>query len=95
MHASNAFALNFTTALTAIVGGIAGYYLSPYLGESMIYILPFAAGGFISIAASNLAPQLHEEVNQEKSLASIVFFLQGFVFVLFANHYFSHSGGSS
>lgn len=95
MYASHALALNFTTALTAIVGGIAGYYLSLYLGESMIYILAFAAGGFISIAASNLVPQLHEEVNPEKSLASIVFFPLGFVFVLFAKHYFSHSGGSS
>jgi len=54
-----ALLLNFGTALTAIAGGIVGYYLLPHMGGAMIYLLPFAAGGFLYIAASDIIPELH------------------------------------
>jgi len=86
---SRALILNFCTALTVIFGGVIGYFLSSYIGESMMFILPFTAGGFIYIAASDLIPELHKEVNPKRSLVSAAIFVLGFVFMLFVKLYFS------
>ena len=75
-------------ALTVIIGGLVGYFLSSYIGEFIPLILPFAAGGFIYIAASDLIPELHKEVNPRRSLASFAVFFLGFAFMLFVKLYF-------
>lgn len=87
---SKALILNFFAGLTVIIGGLVGYFLQSYIGESMIFILPFAAGGFIYIAASDLIPELHKEVNPRRSSVSFAVFLLGFAFMLFVKLYFSH-----
>jgi zinc and cadmium transporter len=87
---SKALILNFATAITAVIGGIAGYYLSSYIGESMVYLLPFTAGGFIYIAAADLIPELRKEVNPRKSMVSFGIFLLGFAFMFLVKLYFSH-----
>lgn len=74
---SRALILNFITALTVVLGGATGYFLSSYIGESMIFLLPFAAGNFIYIAASDLIPELHKEPDAKKSAISIVAFILG------------------
>jgi zinc and cadmium transporter len=74
-----ALLLNFVTALTAVGGGIAGYYLFPYLGSAMIFLLPFAAGGFLYIAASDLVPELHKEASAIKTVMSFTSFLVGII----------------
>jgi zinc and cadmium transporter len=74
-----ALELNFVTALTAIAGGVLGYYFFPYLGGAMIYLLPFAAGGFLYIAASDLIPELHKEANTARTVVSFALFLVGIV----------------
>ena len=67
---------NFITAITAIIGAIFGFFLSSVKGF-VPGLLPFAAGGFIYIAASDLVPELHKEVKLKKSLMSFLFFLIG------------------
>jgi len=74
-----ALMLNFITALTAVVGGITGYYLYPYIGSGMIFLLPFAAGGFLYIAASDLVPELHKETNTIRTVLSFSSFLVGII----------------
>jgi len=86
---SKALILNFVIALTAVAGGIMGYYLSSQVGEATVYILPFAAGGFIYIAASDLIPELHKEENLRRSVASFAFLLLGFTFMLFVKLFLS------
>lgn len=51
---------NFLVALTVVLGGIAGYFLS-FMDQFLVYLLPFAAGGFIYIAASDLMPEIRKE----------------------------------
>jgi len=87
---TRALILNFFAALTVIIGGLVGYFLQSHVGASMVYILPFAAGGFIYIAASDLIPLLQKEVNPKKSLVSYAVFLLGFAFMLFVKLHFSH-----
>ncbi len=68
---------NFLTALTAIVGGILGYFLTTFTENAMMYLLPFAAGGFIYISASDLLPELRKEVRIEKAIMNFLIFLVG------------------
>jgi zinc and cadmium transporter len=72
---------NFLTALVAVVGAVIGYFLSSAGNEFTSLLIPFAAGGFIYIAASDLIPELHKEINLKKSMLSFVFFLIGILFI--------------
>lgn len=72
-----AIVANFLVALTAIFGGLVGYFLSFSIGHFTVYLLPFAAGGFIYIAASDLIPEIRKDTNLKKSLVSFVVFLLG------------------
>lgn len=74
---SKALLLNFLIALTAVLGGIAGYLLSGYTETFSMFLLPFAAGGFIYIAASDLIPELRKEAGLKKSLPIFIVFLIG------------------
>lgn len=68
---------NFLVAAVSILGGIFGYYFSFYIGQMTSYLLPFAAGGFIYIAASDLMPEIKKETNLRKSMISFGIFLLG------------------
>jgi len=72
---------NFFVALTAVVGGIVGYFLSFSINHFTTYLLPFTAGGFIYIAASDLMPEIRKESDVKKSLASFAVFLLGVLFM--------------
>lgn len=68
---------NFLVALTAVLGGIIGYFLSLQIENMTSYLLPFTAGGFIYIAASDLMPEIKKETNLKKSMVSFGVFLAG------------------
>lgn len=66
--------LNFLIALTAVFGGVIGFFLSS-ASETFLSIIPaIAAGGFIYIAASDLIPELKDKPN---SLLNILIFILG------------------
>jgi zinc and cadmium transporter len=68
---------NFCIACIAILGGVTGYFLSLYSRNFMTYLLPFAAGGFIYIAASDLMPEIRKEQSLKRTIASFGMFLVG------------------
>lgn len=68
---------NFLVALTVVLGGIVGYFLSFSVNSFIPYLLPFAAGGFIYIAASDLMPEIRKETSLKKSMLSFGIFLVG------------------
>lgn len=68
--------LNLFSALTAVAGGIVGFYLPLLVEESKLMLLPLAAGGFIYIAASDLLPELRHTTPQ-RSLVAVLPFLAG------------------
>jgi len=53
--------LNFISAAVAILGGVIGFFIFQKIGEGILFLLPFTAGGFIYIAASDLIPQIKED----------------------------------
>ncbi|XOB40397.1 MAG: ZIP family metal transporter [Candidatus Nealsonbacteria bacterium] len=74
--------LNFLSASTVIFGGIAGFLLSQKIGESIIYLLPFAAGSFIYIASSDLIPEIKQQASVKKSIIYFFVFLLGIALML-------------
>ena len=78
---AKALLFNFLTALTAILGAFIGYFLADISGQFTVLLIPFAAGGFIYIAASDLVPELHKEANIHRSLFSFLFFIMGIAFM--------------
>lgn len=75
-----ALLINFTFALTAVLGGLTGYFLSSYAESSIMFLIPFAAGGFIYISASDLIPEIRKEVSQigpKRALLNFITFVIG------------------
>ena len=72
-----ALILNFLTALTAILGAVAALLVSSRVGNISGILVPFAVGGFIYIAGSDLLPELHKEVEVSKSILQLVGLLLG------------------
>jgi len=81
MKKGKALLYNFLVQLTCILGGVLGYFIRGVGGISTL-LLPFAAGGFIYISASDLIPELHKEVNLKKSMEAFLLFLLGIGFML-------------
>ncbi|MBN1503280.1 ZIP family metal transporter [Candidatus Woesearchaeota archaeon] len=77
-----ALSYNFLSALTAILGALVGYFLFPLIGKLSEFLLPFAAGGFIYIAMSDLVPELHKEKDLSKSLVHFGLFSLGIGFMI-------------
>ena len=72
-----ALLINFVFALTAVLGGLFGFFAEPYLPFSIAVLLPFAAGNFIYISASDLLPETRKEPNRLRSFALFSIFLLG------------------
>lgn len=69
--------LNFLSGLTAIFGGILGYFLSKSFENLIIFLLPFAAGSFIYIASSDLIPEIKDAKNPKRATFNFLIFLAG------------------
>lgn len=72
-----ALIMNYLVALTVVLGGVVGYFLSARAEDLIPYLLPFAAGGFIYIAAADLIPEIKKETRLWKSAGSFLAFLLG------------------
>ncbi len=68
---------NFLSAAMAIIGAVMGLVLGARSEAFVLFILPFAAGGFVYIAGSNLIPELHKECRWTESLWHVVAFVAG------------------
>ena len=73
---SKALAYNFVSALTAVVGALITYHLA-YIQGIEHFLVPFAAGGFIYIAATDLMPELHKRNQAKESIAQLLSVLAG------------------
>ena len=74
-----ALSYNFLIAATAILGGLIGFLLKETTESLTLFLLPFAAGGFLYIAASDLIPEIRKELNMKKSFLNLIIFLVGII----------------
>ncbi len=75
-----ALLFNLISQMASIAGGLLGFFVVAASGLTTL-LLPFAAGGFIYIAASDLVPELHKESSLRKTIVSFAFFLAGIAFM--------------
>ncbi|MBI4232233.1 ZIP family metal transporter [Candidatus Peregrinibacteria bacterium] len=74
---SKALLLNLATALASVLGAVIALLIGQASEHLTAFIIPFAIGGFIYIAAADLIPELHKETKISKSLTQFVWFLLG------------------
>ena len=77
MTKQKALAMNFLSALAAVVGTAIIFILGNIVENISIFIVPFAAGMFIYIACSDLIPELHKEDDLKKSIIDFISFVLG------------------
>ncbi|MBR9676039.1 ZIP family metal transporter [Candidatus Woesearchaeota archaeon] len=73
---------NFFISLTSLLGAVIALVLGSLIGSLTTFIIPFAAGGFIYIAGSDLIPELHKEIEAKKSAMQLLFFVLGILVML-------------
>lgn len=76
------------SALTFLVGGIVAYAAS--FTFDVTFLLPFAAGNFIYIAAADLIPEIKHEDNPTLNVLHFCSFLSGIALLLIVRLVFEH-----
>lgn len=71
---SKALSANFLVSITVVIGGVIGYFAAQSFANVIPYLLPFAAGGFLYISASDLIPEIRKESETAKAFFSLVMF---------------------
>jgi zinc and cadmium transporter len=74
-----AILLNLLTGFTAVLGGVLGYVAIQFSQIIAVYLIPFAAGGLIYIAATDLIPELQHERSLRKSISLLIMFVIGMI----------------
>jgi zinc and cadmium transporter len=70
-----ALLFNVLYGLTFLVGGLIAYALS--FNIDIAFLIPFAAGNFLYIGASDLVPEVNKHNDARVNLISLVSFLVG------------------
>ncbi|MCB1011580.1 MAG: ZIP family metal transporter [Microthrixaceae bacterium] len=78
----SALAWNLASALTFLVGGLTAYAVSSSV--DVAYLLPFAAGNFIYIAAADLLPEITSQARTRDKIETTAALLSGLAILLLA-----------
>ncbi|MEM2281094.1 MAG: ZIP family metal transporter [Candidatus Bathyarchaeia archaeon] len=84
-----ALTFNFISAVTAVAGALTTYFLA-HVQSIETLLVPFAAGGFIYIAATDLMPELHKRFHAKESLTQFLVILLGLGLMVFLKMAFEH-----
>jgi len=82
-----AIIFNFMSAITAIIGTIIGLLIHDVIHGFTEFMIPFAAGNFIYIAAANLTPQLHRHCKLKDTLLHIFAIILGIIIIALVTIY--------
>jgi len=84
MSRGRALALNLLTSLTAVIGGVVGYFAL----ETAVRLLPFAlavaAASLLYVAVADLIPGLHRRIDPRSSITQVVLIGVGVALIAFA-----------
>jgi len=73
---------NVAVSLTAVLGGIIGYFLGESFHSASSMLVPVAAGAFIYIASADLIPELKIGLSHRKIIANIIMFMAGILIMV-------------
>lgn len=74
---TKALVFNFLSAIVAVVGAVVGFLLSTNIEQFTIFLLPFAAGGFVYIAGSDLLPELRSKTDLSSAFIQTAMIILG------------------
>jgi zinc and cadmium transporter len=74
---TKALLYNFLSALFAMLGAIVVLSINITDGSLTRFLIPFAAGGFVYIAGTDLIPELHKHTEINKGIVQLLTFLMG------------------
>jgi len=90
MNTTKALLFNFLSALTAIAGGIIGFYFFNVIQAVSPLAVAFTAGVFIYIACSDLIPESHKDFKKQKKWMHSLSFVLGILTIYFFGIIFQH-----
>jgi len=82
--------LNFYAACAALAGTLITLSLGSIVHGLSNYILPFAAGGFIYLAGSDLIPELHKDKSRKNALIQLAAIFAGLLLMYIISNGHSH-----
>ncbi len=77
-----ALLFNFLSGITAIAGGIIGYFAFSLMQASIPYLMLFVSGGFIYIAAADLIPSIKHGAGLRQTIITLAAFSAGIILML-------------
>lgn len=79
-----ALGYNLLSGATAIVTGVAAYFMLDQMQEGIPYALALSASSFLYIALADLIPEMHRKTSLRASLTQFVLILLG-MYLIFIN----------
>jgi len=72
-----ALILNFYSALSAVLGGIIGFFVLESISTIIPYVVLISAGGLLYIALSDIVPSMHEHLKEKHTglIETLIFLL--------------------
>jgi zinc and cadmium transporter len=79
-----AMVLNLLTSLTAVIGGVVGYFALEKTLAALPFALAVAASSLLYVAVADLIPGLHRRVDPKSSVTQVVLIGLGIALIAFA-----------
>jgi zinc and cadmium transporter len=76
-----ALVYNMISGMSAVVGGVLGYYLIGPFKDHLPYMMVVAASSFVYVAVADLIPQLQKRLSWRDTLLQIVWLTVGLVMI--------------
>jgi zinc and cadmium transporter len=86
MSRARALAMNLLTSLTAVIGGIAGYFAMERTLTILPYAVAVAASSLLYVAVADLIPGLHRRVDARSSFTQVLLIGAGIAIIAFAEN---------
>lgn len=72
-----ALLLNFVSALSAVIGGVLGFFMFGRIESLTAFAVLITAGGFLYVALSDIVPSMHRHLRNRRTI-----FIETIIFVL-------------
>jgi zinc and cadmium transporter len=82
-----ALALNLLTSLTAVIGGVVGYFALETAQRLLPFALAVAAASLLYVAVADLIPGLHRRIDPRSSVMQVLLISLGIAVITFAERH--------
>ncbi len=82
-----ALVLNLLTSLTAVIGGVVGYFALEQALAALPFALAVAASSLLYVAVADLIPGLHRKTDPRSGVAQVVLIGLGIALIVFAENF--------